>query len=156
MIIFGIKLKNFASIWLWNDLFGVMCHTPMFQSPVCPPPPPRCPPIVMSITAFNLLGIFWSSIVSLCVHRIISLSPKLDRWNQSKFPYEQSNPALHETKNLLILVLVSECHVVADSLLHPVCIIKCVNTLSLKRICFHLLYWCSVFSFSFNTNSSQS
>ena len=34
MIIFGIKLNNFGSIWLSNDLFGLKCHIPMFQSPV--------------------------------------------------------------------------------------------------------------------------
>ena len=34
MITFAIKLNNFGSIWLWNDLFGLKCHIPMFQSPV--------------------------------------------------------------------------------------------------------------------------
>ena len=38
LMILSIKLNNFGSILLWNDLFGLKCHIPMFQSPVCPPP----------------------------------------------------------------------------------------------------------------------
>ena len=34
IITLGIKLNNFWSIWLWNDLFGLKCHIPLFQSPV--------------------------------------------------------------------------------------------------------------------------
>ena len=34
LMILSIKLNNFGSTWLWNDLFGSKCHIPMFQSPV--------------------------------------------------------------------------------------------------------------------------
>ena len=37
-----IRIQNFVFdqipiIWLWNELFGLMCHIPMFQIPVCTP-----------------------------------------------------------------------------------------------------------------------
>ena len=39
VMILSIRLTDFGSIWLWNYVFGSKCNIPMFQSPVCPPPP---------------------------------------------------------------------------------------------------------------------
>ena len=36
LMILSIKLNNFGSIWLWNNLFGLKCHIPLLQIPVSP------------------------------------------------------------------------------------------------------------------------
>ena len=46
LTILSYILNFFGFIRLWNDPFGSKCHTPMFQSPVCPPFP-SLPPYKM-------------------------------------------------------------------------------------------------------------